>query len=104
MKKFCCAVLASFPLAVMAYPIDVEKQLNGAEVSVTPLQIDHNMASVQLYNYGEIGARCQAVFRSGPEAPRTRRAVIGAGQVSTLTLKSNRSIIKLRVNVTCEQE
>jgi hypothetical protein len=104
MKKFCCAVFASLPLAVMAYPIEVEKQLNGAELSVTTQQVDHNMASIQLYNYGEIGAKCSAVFRSGPEAPRTRRTVVQAGQVSTLTLKSNRSIIKLRVKLTCEQE
>ncbi|WXL27131.1 3-phosphoglycerate kinase [Ectopseudomonas mendocina] len=104
MKKFCCALLACLPFTVMAYPVELEKQLNGAEVSVTTQQIDHNMASVQLYNYGEIGASCKAIFRNGPEAPRTRRAVVAPGQVSTLTLKSNRSIIKLRVNLTCEQQ
>ena len=33
MKKLCCALLACLPLTVMAYPIEVEKQLNGAEVA-----------------------------------------------------------------------
>jgi hypothetical protein len=102
MKKFCCALLACLPLTAMAYPIEVEKQLNGAEVSVSTQQIDHNMAAVQLYNYGRSAAKCTAIFRNGPEAPRTRKANLAAGESSSLTLKSNRSIIKLRVKLTCE--
>jgi hypothetical protein len=102
MKKLCCALLACLPLTVMAYPIEVEKQLNGAEVSVSPQEIDHNMGALQLYNYGRRDAKCTAVFRNGPEAPRTRRVNLSAGESSNLTLKSNRSIIKLRVAVTCE--
>ncbi|MFP6797484.1 MAG: 3-phosphoglycerate kinase [Pseudomonas sp.] len=102
MKKLCCALLAYLPLTVMAYQIELEKQLNGAEVSATTQEIDHNMAAVQLYNYGRSDAKCTAVFRSGPEAPRTRKVSLTAGESSNLTVKATRSIIKLRVKLTCE--
>ncbi|WP_339410249.1 3-phosphoglycerate kinase [Pseudomonas sp. EA_35y_Pfl2_R5] len=102
MKKLCCALLACLPLTVMAYPIELEKQLNGAEVSATTQEIDHNMGAVQLYNYGRSDAKCTAVFRNGPEAPRTRKVSLAAGESGNLTLKSTRSIIKLRVKLTCE--
>jgi hypothetical protein len=36
MKKFCCVVLALLPLTAFAYPIDVEKDLNG-------MKIDYNL-------------------------------------------------------------
>ncbi|WP_339522505.1 3-phosphoglycerate kinase [Pseudomonas sp. EA_35y_Pfl2_R111] len=102
MKKLCCALLTCLPLTVMAYPIELEKQLNGAEVSATTQEIDHNMGAVQLYNYGRSDAKCTAVFRNGPEAPRTRKVSLAAGESGNLTLKSTRSIIKLRVKLTCE--
>jgi len=101
MKIFCCALVALLPLAAFAYPIELEKQFNGAEVSVTTQEIDHNMAAVLLYNYGQTEAECKAVFRNGPEAPRTRKALLAPGQSSNLTVKFARSIIKLRVQLTC---
>lgn len=102
MKKLCCALLACLPLTVMAYPIEVEKQLNGAEVSASTQEIDHNMGGLQLYNYGRSDAKCAAVFRNGPEAPRTRKVSLAAGESSNLAVKFSRSIIKLRVKLTCE--
>ncbi|MGE6791561.1 hypothetical protein SAMN05216206_0495 [Pseudomonas guineae] len=102
MKKLCCALLACLPLTVMAYPIEVEKQLNGAEVSASTQEIDHNMGALQLYNYGRSEAKCTAIFRNGPEAPRTRKVSLAPGESSNLTHKSTRSIIKLRVKLTCE--
>lgn len=101
MKKICCALIVWLPLAAFAYPIEVEKQLNGAEVSVTTQEIDHNMGAVLLYNYGETEAECTGVFRNGPEAPRTRKVLLAPGQSSNLTMKFARSIIKLRVQLTC---
>ncbi|PTS83785.1 3-phosphoglycerate kinase [Pseudomonas sp. HMWF032] len=102
MKKLCCALLACLPLSVMAYPIEVEKQLNGAEVAATTQEIDHNMGGLQLYNYGRAAAQCTALFRNGPEAPRTRKVRLSAGESSSLAVKFSRSIIKLRVKLTCE--
>ncbi|MDX1297986.1 MAG: 3-phosphoglycerate kinase, partial [Pseudomonas sp.] len=84
------------------YPIEVEKQLNGAEVSASTQEIDHNMGGVQLYNYGRSEAKCTAMFRNGPEAPRTRKVSLAAGETSNLAVKFSRSIIKLRVKLTCE--
>ncbi|MDA7086112.1 3-phosphoglycerate kinase [Pseudomonas sp. SA3-5] len=101
MKIFCCALIALMPLVAFAYPIEVEKQLNGAEVSVTTQEIDHNMGTVLLYNYGQTQAKCTGVFRNGPEAPRSRKVVLAPGQSSNLTIKFARSIIKLRVQLTC---
>lgn len=102
MKKFCCALLACLPLSVMAYPIEIESQFNGAEVSASSQEIDHNMGGVQLTNYGRRDAECKAVFRNGPEAPRTRKISLSAGKSSSLAVKFSRSIIKLRVALTCE--
>ncbi|WP_324733741.1 3-phosphoglycerate kinase [Pseudomonas paeninsulae] len=101
MKIFCCALIAWLPLVACAYPIEVEKQLNGTEVSVTTQEIDHNMGAVLLYNYGQTEAECTGVFRNGPEAPRARKVLLAPGQSSNLTMKFARSIIKLRVQLTC---
>ncbi|HEX5843221.1 MAG TPA: 3-phosphoglycerate kinase [Pseudomonas sp.] len=101
MKKLCCALLACLPLSVFAYPIELEKQLNGAEVSASTQEVDHNMGAVVLYNYGRSEAQCSAVFRNGPEAPRTRKVSLAAGESSNMTVKFTRSIIRLRVQLTC---
>ena len=103
MKRLCCALFALLPATLFAaYPIEVEKQLNGAEVSYTTQDIDHNLGSISLYNYGRAQARCTAVFRNGPEAPRTRKAVIEPGDTANMTVKFTRSIIRLRIKLTCE--
>ena len=47
-------------------------------------------------------AKCNAQFRNGPEAPRTRSAELKAGESVTQTVKFARNIIRLRVNVTCQ--
>ena len=104
MQKFCCALLVMLPLAAQAYPIELEKQLNGAEISATGQEIDHNMAAVMLSNYGETTASCKAVFRNGPEAPRTRSITLEGGKSGNLTAKFARSVIRLRVQLTCEPQ
>lgn len=104
MKKLCCALIALLPLAAQAYPIELEKQFNGAEVSASSQEIDHNMAAVLVQNYGETAASCKAVFRNGPEAPRTRSVNLAAGQSGNLTVKFARSIIRLRIQLTCEPQ
>lgn len=101
MKKLACALIALLPLSAFAYPIDVERQLNGAEVSVSTQEVDHNIGAVMLYNYGQSQAQCSAVFRNGPEAPRTRKVTLAPGASSNLTMKFARSIIRLRVELTC---
>ena len=32
MKKLCCVLLAMLPLTAFAYPIDVQKNLNGMKI------------------------------------------------------------------------
>ncbi|MEO4047512.1 3-phosphoglycerate kinase [Pseudomonas sp. CAU 1711] len=101
MKKLCLALAALLPLTAAAYPIEIEKQLNGAELSATGQQVDRNIGAVLLYNYGTTLAQCSAVFRNGPEAPRTRKVEVKAGETTNLTVKFARDIIKLRIDLTC---
>ena len=102
MKNCCLVLLALLPLTAAAYPSELEKQMNGAEVSATVQQIDSNIGGLTLYNYGLTDAKCNAQFRNGPEAPRTRSAELKAGESVTQTVKFARNIIRLRVNVTCQ--
>ena len=102
MKKICCLLLAALPMAAQAYQIEVERQLNGAEVSVNTQKIDHNMAGLMLYNYGAQTASCAVLARSGPETPRNRKAVIAPGDSANFNLTFKRSVLKLRIKVTCE--
>ena len=89
MKKLACALIALLPLSAFAYPIDVERQLNGAEVSVSTQEVDHNIGAVVLYNYGQSQAQCSAVFRNGPEAPRTRQVEVSADVCGQLARGNN---------------
>lgn len=75
MKTISYLLFALLPLAATAatYPVDIDQQLNGAEITVTPQTIDRDLAGLLLLNYGETAAVCTAVFQNGPEAPRTRR-------------------------------
>lgn len=104
MKRRCYMLFALLPLTASAvtYPVDLEQQLNGAEVSASPETIDRDMAGLQLHNYGQVAARCTAVFRNGPEAPRTRRTELEPGQQKILTAKFKREVIRLRIQLTCE--
>lgn len=102
MKKCCAALLAMLPFAAVAYPVEVEKQLNGAEITVTAYGTDQSMGSVNLSNYGEANAQCTVVFRNGPEPARIRKVSIAAGRASDVSARFNRGIIKLRVAVTCK--
>jgi hypothetical protein len=102
MKRTLCALLACLPVAAFAYPIEVEKRYNGSEITYTTDDIDHNMGSINVYNLGEARAECTVRFTNGPETPKIRRAVIEGGKSVYLTAKFNRSIIRLRIGLTCK--
>ncbi|MHC8321757.1 3-phosphoglycerate kinase [Pseudomonas sp. GB2N2] len=101
MKKFCVVVLAMLPLTAFAYPIDVQKQLNGLSIDYNAFDTDTDIASIQVNNYGSTDANCKVVFNNGPEAPRTRNIEVAAGKHKTATAKFSRSIIKMRINLSC---
>lgn len=101
MKKLCLALATLLPLTAVAYPLEMNKQMNGAEVSATAEDIDSDIGSVMLYNYGQRAAKCKAIFRNGPDAPRTRKIDLAPGQNSNLTVKFARKVIKLRIDLTC---
>lgn len=104
MKRRCYLLLAWLPLTALAatYPVDLDQQLNGAEIMASAETIDRDMAGLQLHNHGQTVARCSVVFRNGPEAPRTRRTEIQPGEQKILTAKFKREILRLRIQLTCE--
>ncbi|MCQ4314279.1 3-phosphoglycerate kinase [Pseudomonas stutzeri] len=109
MKRIRFAALASLaiiPLSALAvsYPVELEQELNGAEVLATTETIDRDMAGLLLQNFGERPVECTAVFRNGPEVPRTRRTTLASGERKPLTAKFKRDVIRLRVKLTCEPE
>ncbi|WP_347904650.1 3-phosphoglycerate kinase [Pseudomonas purpurea] len=106
MKKLCCvmagcAVLAMLPLTAFAYPIEVHKELNGLKVDYNAYDTDNDIGSLQVNNYGPVDVACKVVFNNGPEAPRTRKLDIPAGTHKSATAKFTRTIIKLRINLSC---
>lgn len=101
MKKIVCAVLALLPLTALAYPIEVEKSLNGTEVSYDTQDIGDQMGAVLLRNNGQQPVTCTAVFVNGPETPHVRKATMAPGKEANLTSSFSRAVIKLRIKLTC---
>ena len=71
MKKLCCVVsgcmlLAMLPLTAFAYPVDVQKKLNGMSIDYEAYDTDSDIASIKVSNYGTTDANCTAVFNNGP--------------------------------------
>ncbi|SNY06296.1 hypothetical protein SAMN05660659_01065 [Pseudomonas sp. LAMO17WK12:I6] len=101
MKKFCCVVLALLPLTAFAYPIDVQKNLNGLKIDYETFDTDKDIGSIRVANYGDVDAICKVVFNNGPEAPRTRNIEIPARKHTNATAKFSREIIRLRIDLSC---
>ncbi|WP_152224694.1 3-phosphoglycerate kinase [Pseudomonas sp. SCB32] len=101
MKKIGCAVLAMLPLTALAYPIEVEKTLNGTEVSYDTQDIGDRMGAILLHNHGEKSVTCTAVFVNGPETPHVRKATLEPGKDANMASSFSRAVIKLRIKLTC---
>lgn len=104
MKKLILIGCLLLPATVFAFPIEVEQQLNGAEIDIQTLDLGNNTGSVSLHNYGPRAAVCTARFRNGPESPRTRKARIASGDKAHLTARFSSAVIKLRVQVECKPD
>lgn len=106
MKRVCVAVLAIIPLSALAvsYPVDLEQQLNGTEVLASTSSMAADMAALHLHNLGAEPVVCSAVFRNGPESPRSRKTALKAGEQKALTAKFTRDVIRLRIQLTCEPQ
>ena len=101
MKKLCCALFALLPTLVLAFPIEVEKQYNGAEIVYDTNDVSDNLAAINIQNVGGTAAECKAVFVNGPETPKVRRTVIESGKSAYVTANFTRAVIKLRIKLTC---
>lgn len=102
MKNIIIIAALLCPVAAFAFPIEVEEQLNGAEINIEIMDLGNNTAAVSLTNYGQKAAVCKARFRNGPESPRTRKARIAGGETANLTARFSTTIIKMRVSVECK--
>ncbi|MDE1164104.1 MAG: 3-phosphoglycerate kinase [Pseudomonas sp.] len=103
MKRCCALLLAALPLCAFAYPIDVQKNMDGgANVAYTTYDTDYDMGSINLRNDGETAVECTVRFQNGPEAPRTRRVTVPARASADVNAKFTRSIIKLRIGLSCK--
>ncbi len=101
MRKLCCVLLALLPMSAFAYPIDVTKKIEGVSVDYTASDVDGDISSIQLNNYGARDAVCSVIFTNGPEAPRRRMVTVPAGKSTNTTAKFNRAIIKMRIALDC---
>lgn len=104
MKNYCAALLLCLPVTAFAYPIDMEKHMDGVKVDATAYDTAYDLGAITLENYGQVPAACEVTFRNGPEAPRVRRINVPAGKRADVTAKFTRQIIKLRVTVNCAAE
>ncbi|POC67039.1 3-phosphoglycerate kinase, partial [Vibrio vulnificus] len=52
MKRLCCFALSLLPLSAFPYPIEVDPQLNGTEVSYSTQDIGRDMGAILLTNLG----------------------------------------------------
>ncbi|WP_024682764.1 hypothetical protein [Pseudomonas syringae] len=102
MNRLCCALLVMLPVTALAYPIEVEKQYQGVKIDYVAHDVYHDTGSITVNNYGEVDAKCSVVFINGPEAPRTRHVQVGAGKSLDVSSRFNRSIIKLRIRLSCQ--
>jgi len=103
MKKCCVALLTLLPLTALAYPIEVNKTLgDGIKVDAQAFDTAHDLGAVTLTNYGDTAAQCKVSLRNGPEAPRVRRVDVAAKKTVDLSVRFNREILKLRVDVDCK--
>lgn len=101
MRKFCCVLLALLPMSVFAYPIDVTKKIDGVQVDYTATDVDGDISSIRLNNYGTNDAVCSVTFTNGPESPRNRKVTVAAGKSTNTTVKFSRAIIKMRIALAC---
>ncbi|TRX75923.1 3-phosphoglycerate kinase [Pseudomonas mangiferae] len=101
MKNLLCAFAALVPLTAWAYPIDLDRQLNGTEVTYVTDDLDPSMGSITLRNDGQSPVACSVIFANGPEAPKRRRASLAPGETANLVVHFNRTIIKLRIELEC---
>lgn len=102
MRKTIALPLLLLSSVALAFPFEVERQLNGAEIDIQTMDLGNNMAAVSLQNYGARSAVCKVRFRNGPEVPRTRKAQLKPAETAHLTAKFRSTVIRMRVRVECK--
>lgn len=78
-----------------------DQKIDGVSVDYTASDVDGDISSIQLNNYGTRDAVCSVTFTNGPEAPRRRTVTVPAGKSTNTTVKFNRAIIKMRIALAC---
>lgn len=104
MNRYCLVLLSCLPLAAVAYPIEVEKRLDGVKVDASASDPAPDLGAITLSNYGQVPAACKVTFRNGPEAPRIRRLTVEPGQRADATMRFHREVLRLRIMVDCTRK
>jgi hypothetical protein len=100
-KPFIAGVLALLAGTAWAFPADLE--IRPKELSIgAVVHSDGRVAMVRVTNQEETALRCEAFFRNGPEQGRTRHAIVGSGDSTTLSWTPRREVVRLRIQLNCQ--
>ena len=102
MKILSCGILLAISMSATAYPIDVQKKLNGLDIDFNEYDTASDMASIRINNYGTVDAACKVTFRHGPDLPKTKHIQVAAKSHKIATAKFTRAIINMHIQLTCE--
>jgi hypothetical protein len=100
-KLFSGALLALLASGVAAFPIDLEMEQEFERLGAVVVS-DGRLAVVRVTNGEEFAVRCDAVFHNGPEIGRVRRAIIEPAGSEALSWMPRRTVVRLRVELSCE--
>ena len=87
--------------AVVGIDLLEVEPIDGVSIDYTASDVDGDISSIQLNNYGTQDAVCSVTFTNGPESPRRRTVTVPAGKSTNTTVKFNRAIIKMRIALDC---
>lgn len=91
-------------LSPMSFPVDVELDAQGLDLTTTSTGNVGNLATVTVTNQDPRSALCVATFVNGPEKPSPLRARVAPGEKTVLTQALRRDIIRVRVSVKCSAD
>jgi hypothetical protein len=101
--RFTLALAALMPALAAAFPIDLQMKSKGLDVDHRTSQMELTTV-IQLTNHESQAVRCAVQFRNGPEIAQTRRVTIPAQKSSTVQYTARRTVVRMRVTVTCTEE
>lgn len=88
----------------LGFPVDVELKAGGLDLINTDTGDVGSVATVTLLNQDRREAFCVATFVNGPERPSPLRVRLAPGEKTVLTQAFQREIVRVRVNIECNED